>query len=446
MIITGLWLTGCDDIKSGGTTRNKDAVLPDPGLDNTPKDGIKPPPGSDTSLSDETDDKKKKSEPDPDLQTGIDLYEKHCASCHGILIESTKPNRTVAQIKAAIGSLPSMSHLTILSENDLRNISDALSAPGEEPSDTDDGPALYGKHCASCHNNLAETTKPDASPAAIKTAIQSVNQMKSLSTLTEAEIARIADSLVTSSTQTPGAEGKQLYARHCAGCHGELDISQKKNSSSQSISAAIASVPDMQTLKLSAMEIEAIAVALDDQKPPYQPLLANSYILTARFQHAFGITNADPALKTTFDTLIKEHIGYNESAFSGLCIRHDNNCLPNRADFDNRTQRKLATGMFGRVNASRRGLVINACRKLLSDNSMLSALMQKHGFDASQPPNLSMVPRVTAIFHPTADLTGKVETAVGNLLNKMGSENFSNTDRWRYFILPFCQSTLMEML
>lgn len=411
-----------------------------------PKDGIKPPPGSDTSLGDETDDKKKKAEPDLNLQTGIDLYGKHCASCHGALTESAKINRTAAQIRAAISALPSMSHLSSLTDNELKLIEEAINAPGEEPTVPDDGPTLYATHCAACHNPLAETSKPDATSAAIKAAIQSVNQMKTLSTLTDVQIDSIAASLVTSSTQTPGTDGKQLYARYCAGCHGEIDISQKKNSSSQSIAAAIGSVPDMQALKLSMMEIDAIAAALDDQKPLYQPLLANSYILTARFRYAFGIDSADDGLKSTFDALIKEHVGYNESAFSGLCIRHDNNCLANRADFDNRTQRKLATGMFGRVNASRRGLVINACRKLLGDNAMLTALMQKHGFDAAQPPNLSMVPRVTAVFHPTADLTGKVDSAVGNLLNKMGSENFSNIDRWRFFILPFCQSTLMEML
>jgi mono/diheme cytochrome c family protein len=58
----------------------------------------------------------------PIVETSLDgvyLYGKYCASCHGPLASSSKPNRTAAQIKAGMGSMG-------LSDSQLQAIATAL--------------------------------------------------------------------------------------------------------------------------------------------------------------------------------------------------------------------------------------------------------------------------------------------------------------------------------
>lgn len=63
---------------------------------------------------------------DPTQSAGAKLYRQHCFSCHGPLATSTKLNRTLAQLNGAIGSVPTMSHLSSLAQGDRQKIVDAL--------------------------------------------------------------------------------------------------------------------------------------------------------------------------------------------------------------------------------------------------------------------------------------------------------------------------------
>ena len=69
---------------------------------------------------------------------------------------------------------------------------------------TIDGAALYSSKCARCHGQLANSAKKGASAARIQTAISKVSSMRSLSSLTSAQIKAIATALgSTSSTVSP---------------------------------------------------------------------------------------------------------------------------------------------------------------------------------------------------------------------------------------------------
>lgn len=66
---------------------------------------------------------------------------------------------------------------------------------GGGPGGALDGVALYAQHCASCHNALANTSKPRRTAQQIQNSINTVGSMRSLSILTPAQVAAIAAAL-----------------------------------------------------------------------------------------------------------------------------------------------------------------------------------------------------------------------------------------------------------
>ncbi len=62
-------------------------------------------------------------------ERGAALYSRHCASCHGPLASTDKPNRPSGRIASAIRVLPSMYSLKFLSRSELDEIATALANP-----------------------------------------------------------------------------------------------------------------------------------------------------------------------------------------------------------------------------------------------------------------------------------------------------------------------------
>lgn len=60
----------------------------------------------------------------------------------------------------------------------------------------------------------------------------------------------------------PAIDGAALYASYCAGCHGALAGSRKRGKSAAQITSALATVPDMSGISLTAAQIQAVATAL----------------------------------------------------------------------------------------------------------------------------------------------------------------------------------------
>ena len=70
---------------------------------------------------------------------------------------------------------------------------------------TIDGAALYGADCAGCHGALAVSSKKGATASRIKSAISSQSAMRSLASLTSAQIQAIATALGSTAAVTPAA-------------------------------------------------------------------------------------------------------------------------------------------------------------------------------------------------------------------------------------------------
>ncbi len=66
------------------------------------------------------------STPVPGEKSGAELYQTHCAACHGAASSSTKRGRSAAQIKNAIRDINQMNGLSGLSDADLAKIADAI--------------------------------------------------------------------------------------------------------------------------------------------------------------------------------------------------------------------------------------------------------------------------------------------------------------------------------
>ncbi len=68
----------------------------------------------------------------------------------------------------------------------------------------------------------------------------------------------------SSNNATSVDDGANLFAANCAKCHGPIETSKKRNKTAAQIRDALEKVKKMQTIRLTAQEIEKIAAALKD--------------------------------------------------------------------------------------------------------------------------------------------------------------------------------------
>jgi len=128
-----------------------------------------------------------------------------------------------------------------------------------------DGATLYSSYCSSCHNPLTSSSKLGATAAQIQIAINTVPEMKSLSSLRMAQLHAISTALVVTTTSSPttALDRAALYASYCQGCHNSLATSTKKGRTLDQIKSSISNVQAMKSLSfLNPAQIQGIAIAL----------------------------------------------------------------------------------------------------------------------------------------------------------------------------------------
>ena len=211
--------------------------------------------------------------PPPAAPNGLSLYNTNCAGCHGTAEATEKAGADVTRITNSIANEPTMSSLSTLTSAEIQALADFLATASPPPPAAADGLALYNTNCAGCHGTADATEKAGADVTRITNSIANEPSMSSLSTLSTAEIQALADFLANATPPPPpppaAADGAQLYATHCASCHGPGDNSAKANADVTRINAGIETEPTMQSLSsvLSAADIDAIAQFLTAQGP-----------------------------------------------------------------------------------------------------------------------------------------------------------------------------------
>ncbi|MGB8217492.1 MAG: c-type cytochrome [Candidatus Methanoperedens sp.] len=134
-----------------------------------------------------------------------------------------------------------------------------------------DGAAFYSTSCSGCHNPLASSSKLGATAAQIQIAINTVPEMKSLSSLRMEQLQAISTALAVSPTSSPttALDRAALYASYCQGCHNPLASSTKSGRTAAQIQNAIRSVSAMNSLSsLNSAQLQAIATALGASLTP----------------------------------------------------------------------------------------------------------------------------------------------------------------------------------
>ena len=191
---------------------------------------------------------------------GAALYASYCASCHGPLASSTKLGATANLIQTGINTISNMSSLSSLTSAQIQAIAAILQSTTPNPTPSTDGTALYASYCASCHGPIVSSSKIGASVTRIQTAISTISNMSSLSTLTSAQIQAISTALMAVPMPT---DGPTLYAINCSSCHGALANSHVGGASVSEIQGAISEKRQMQFLStLTLTQIQAISGAL----------------------------------------------------------------------------------------------------------------------------------------------------------------------------------------
>ena len=207
------------------------------------------------------------------VSQGARLYNTHCKSCHGSLIESKKLGRTSRQIKLALSVVSPMMEIK-LSKEEIRLIAVALGGEKEKP-----GESLYENHCASCHGSLEVSTKKRRTKEQIKASIMYIDEMKHID-LTDSQLSQIADLLkaggVSNETTSNDESAEQdlaskLYTKKCASCHGVLPETNIPGRTFEQITFATEHIPQMKHILLTEKEARAIADALKTQEKETSP-------------------------------------------------------------------------------------------------------------------------------------------------------------------------------
>ena len=146
-------------------------------------------------------------------------------------------------------------------------------------------------------------------------------------------------------------DGPALYAQYCASCHGNLNQSAKLGRTASQISAAIQSIPQMQTLSpLTTAQRAAIAAALDVpvDTPPYACNSPNDLVGNLAQSHARRISSRQ--LQLTLIDLFGRFLGTTTSttivntAWSASSIPRDT--APRYKRWDNSISSTHAQGYF----------------------------------------------------------------------------------------------------
>ena len=190
------------------------------------------------------------------------LYNQHCIACHAD--PSQLAQRSVAQIEAAISSVPAMQSIS-LSAEELQYVADYL-ATFSVPTD---GPGLYGMFCGACHGADGRGGTAIGVTGAplqmIDDGIANVTEMQGISLSLE-QRQLIADFLVAGGSGSIPGDGPGLYDIYCAVCHGAGGHGGKflavTGAPAEMINGAINSEAWMNPLNLSSGQIDNIAAFL----------------------------------------------------------------------------------------------------------------------------------------------------------------------------------------
>ncbi|MDH5560775.1 MAG: hypothetical protein OEY59_07955 [Deltaproteobacteria bacterium] len=207
--------------------------------------------------------------PEVDMSDGEAVYGYYCAGCHMPLERTTKAKRPLEAIIYATSFNPEMNFISDLSAEAFGLVAGLLESQALDLT-LSDGAALYDNLCAGCHRSRLISNKAKRSTEGMVYANDQFLEMGFLSALSTAQLEAIEITLAgIDFTYDASADGPALYDEHCAGCHFELDVSDKPQRNASSIVVAGRVNPEMSfSTGTPATVLSLIETALADSPLP----------------------------------------------------------------------------------------------------------------------------------------------------------------------------------
>jgi cytochrome c5 len=248
-----------------------------------------------------------------------------------------------------------------------------------------DGAKLYENHCASCHGQLAISSKTGRSADDIKRAIAEIPSMNALATLTMDELKAIADALDSSKT------------------------------------IGLVSAPMGTRTYLSSA---------------YQAIFVNS-------------TNATAAENQAILKLIDSYILNQPESHGGPCTRYDNDRdgkILGCAKVDRLNDLVLASSDISpQPTITRFGYRVKACETILSLPKASSNALVNAGIAGAKVDGESLG-KLAELFYPGRPLPPFATSELFALAKAASAEGLEPNDQWKFVMLPMCMSFLMDVL
>lgn len=273
-------------------------------------------------------------------------------------------------------------------------------------------------------------------------------------------------SFTQSSTLDDLQLGKMNYQTYCLSCHGTIDSSTKRGRSLHDILNAINQINEMKHLNnLSTEVIDAISLALNSKNTNSSDSVSNKLILvknrlqlSSDFKYLFlNETNFNNNTLDTNDLLvldiIKTTIESQPEFFGSFCSRYDDNCISYDYLAGRNSYGYLQTTMNASqtpiMNTASMGLLINACERILKNDSSVNNLLDKVNLNQMSIINTININLVIDLIYANKIQDQSITNSIIELKKYLDTNSLtkdSNKEQWRVILLNLCQSPLMLLI
>lgn len=271
-------------------------------------------------------------------------------------------------------------------------------------------------------------------------------------------------------TTSPAAQGRFLYANSCAGCHGNISVSQKRGTTLAKLTTALGAesgVTQMRNLQLTAAEQELVVLALNTPVPSTssKPVVEGAAVKlgSARFLSSFFETiflPEDTGAFTADDVVIQQKINdliLGRTA-NGSFVTGRREVIGDRCDrladtsgigtdhacpFNQNGQILIGSARPA-PNTIRSGLIEKTCSEVLSIDRAVDNVLGQIGRSRTSPVTVDEVQAVWEVFLPGKEIPTYLATVIANFPN--GLEEMSLFEQHRFMQHLICSTAAWEVI
>jgi hypothetical protein len=339
-----------------------------------------------------------------------------------------------------------------------------------------EGEVLYQKYCLGCHGAFATSTKRNISASQLTNAMAQQPAMIGL-TLTDYQIKTIVISLSdvvkesrttllpTNNDLANFDAGALLYTQKCLTCHGAIETSSKRNTTSLKITNALLGVLMMASVRVTDVEKEYIVFALSHSRAEFLSAAApivyrdvltvvspakNRNLLGDKLKWLFA-TDQSNVVNTTIYAFITSNIVNKPIQMGGLCFHlFDTGCPgPVSMTSTNIPFEMAMARMEPQTDAIREGLLVNTCLKMATNTTAIANALAKAGLTTASNLTSANIEAMWNVMSPETASDDRTDfdvmlASITSVATKSATAGATKTTIWTDIITSYCQSPLME--